>query len=177
MSQGTQVMRRLIVLALFMLIAPVAAEAQPRLMLSGGLTTPNGDVSTSADPGYHVGASIEIGIPTLPVGFRGDGTLHKMGSARAGLEATEVLAGSLSIVYTMPGVGLRPYMLGGLGAYRVSAGTEDVPVTQTSRGYHGGFGVSIGGLLFAAFAEIRYVLVPTPDNTVRMIPLTLGFRL
>jgi hypothetical protein len=177
MSQGTQVMRRLIVLALFMLITPVAAEAQPRLMLGGGLTTPNGDVSTSSNPGYHVRASMEIGIPTLPVGFRGDGTLHKMSSSQAGLEDTQVLAGSLSIVYTLPGVGLQPYMLGGLGAYRVSAGTENAPVTQTSRGYHGGFGVSVGGLLFGAFAEIRYVLVPTPDNTVRMIPFTLGFRL
>jgi hypothetical protein len=177
MSQGTQVMRRLIVLALFMLITPVAAEAQPRLMLGGGLTTPHGDVSTSADPGYHVRASIEIGIPTLPLGFRGDGTLHNMGSSQAGFEDTEVLAGSLSLVFTLPGVGLQPYMLGGLGTYRVTAGASGDPVTQTSRGYHGGFGVSVGGLLFGAFAEVRYVHVPHEDGTVAMIPLTLGFRL
>jgi hypothetical protein len=170
-------MRRPIVLALFMMIMPVAAEAQPRLMLGGGFTAPNGDVSASADPGYHVRASMEIGVPTLPVGFRGDGTLHKMTSSQAGFDDTEVLAGSLSVVFTLPGVGLQPYVLGGIGTYRVTAGPRDASVTESSRGYHGGFGVAIGGLGFGAFAEIRYVHVPHDDMTVAMIPLTLGFRL
>ncbi len=167
-------MRRLFVVAL-LLALPSAAEAQPRLMIGGGFTAPNGSLADAADPGYHLRAALHVGIPTLPVALRGDGALHRMGSKQAGMEAPEVLEGSLSLVYVLPGVGMQPYILGGAGTYRLESGPTDATVTESTTGYQAGFGVAVGGLGLGAFAEIRYVHIPA-DPGFRLIPLTVGLR-
>jgi hypothetical protein len=158
------------------LALPGSMEAQPRIMLGGGFSAPSGDASSFADPGYHAQVSLELGIPTLPVALRGDGTLHRLGAAGAAFADTEYLAGAGSVVFVLPGVGLQPYVLGGIGQYRVKSGPAGEAVTETDTGYHGGFGVLIGGLGIGAFAEIRYVHIGGPSGS-RLVPLTLGVRL
>lgn len=155
---------------------PGLAEGQPRIMLGAGFSAPTGHASSFADPGYHAQASLELGIPTIPVALRGDGTLHRLGSAGAAFADTEYLAGAASLVFVLPGVGLQPYVLAGLGKYRMKAGPVGAAVTQTDTGYHGGFGVLIGGLGIGAFAEIRYVHIGGASDS-RLVPLTVGVRL
>lgn len=169
-------MRRLLLLVSLLAVLPAVAEAQPRLMVGGGFSAPNGDFSAIAEPGYHLQAALQVGIPTLPVGLRGDGVLHKFGTADAAFEDSEVLTGALSVVFTLPGVGLEPYFLAGVGTYRVQTGPVGTPGESTDRGYHGGFGVVLGGLGFGAFAEVRYVQISGDLTTTRLIPLTLGLR-
>jgi len=169
-------MRRHLVFAALCLLAPAAAEAQPRMMAGGGFTAPSSDLSNTADPGYHMMAAIQVGIPTLPIAIRGDGAFHRMSSPDPDLVGARVLAGSLSLVFTLPGIGLQPYLLGGVGSYRVETGPEDMTTSVTKNGYHGGFGVVVGGLGFGMFAEVRYIQINS-DNGAKMIPLTLGFRL
>ena len=163
-----------VVLALFVL-APVPAEAQPRLLVGGGFSAPNGQITDVADPGYHLQAGLQVTIPTLPLGLRGDGAYHRMGATTADFAQTEVLAGSLSLVFHLPGVGLQPYFLGGIGSYQTEAGPVDDPQKVTDVGYHGGFGVAIGGTGLGGFAEVRYVQIQSAVTT-RLIPVTLGFR-
>lgn len=167
-------MRRLFVVALLLAI-PTVAEAQPRLMLGGGFTAPNGSLADAGDPGYHLRAALHVGIPTLPVGLRADGALHRMGSKVTGTDDPEVLEGAVSLVYVLPGVGMQPYILGGAGTYRLESGPSEATVTESTTGYQAGFGVAIGGLGLGAFAEIRYVHIPA-DPGFRMIPFTLGVR-
>lgn len=155
---------------------PAAADAQPRVMLGGGFSAPAGNAASFADPGYHAQAGLEIGIPTLPVALRGDGTLHRLGAAGPDFADTEYLAGAASLVFILPGVGLQPYVLAGYGTYRMKSGPAGADVTSTEPGYHGGFGVLIGSVGFGGFAEIRYVQVGG-DVTSRLIPVTLGLRL
>lgn len=171
-------MRRTPALAALLLAAilPAAADAQPRIMVGGGFSAPAGDVSSFADPGYHVQASLEIAIPTIPVALRGDGTLHKLGAASAAFSDTEYLAGAASVVFTLPGVGLQPYVLGGVGTYRMKSGPAGTEVIETDPGFHGGFGVLIGGVGVAGFAEIRYVHI-NGAVTTKLVPVTLGLRL
>ena len=169
-------LRRLPIALLLALILPPPAEAQPRLMAGGGFTAPTGDVGDAADPGYHLAAGLDVTIPQLPVGFRADGRLHVMGASSASVADTKILGGSLSVVFRLPGVGLQPYVLGGIGTYRVEAGPAGAAIKETNRGYHGGFGVAIGALGLGAFAEIRYVQIDA-DTSTRMIPLTIGLRL
>ena len=168
-------MKRLLCLVALLTVAPAALHAQPRLMLGGGFTAPNGQITDVAEPGYHLQAGIQVAIPTLPLGLRGDGTFHRLGSSSVDLTDTELLSGALSLVFHLPGVGLQPYFLGGVGSYRIEAGPTDLTEIKTDTGYHGGFGVAIGGLGFGGFAEIRYVQIRS-DVTARLIPLTLGFR-
>lgn len=167
---------RLVIALLLALSAPVAASAQARLLVGGGLSSPHGDASDLAGTGFHVNAGLQLTVAALPVSLRGDGAYHRLGSPGSGFEKPTVLAGSLSLVYTLPGVALQPYILAGLGSYRTEAGPTDETVEWTDTGFHGGFGVFMGtgGLQF--FAEVRYIQVDH-EQSLRLIPLTFGLRL
>jgi hypothetical protein len=167
--------RHLLLPALLLLAIPHAAESQLRLLVGGGLSAPSGALSDQSDPGFHVQAGLQINIPTLPLGLRADGGVHKLASKSPDIARTEITAGSVSLVYFLPGVGLQPYLLGGYGSYRTKAGLVDAAQSVTDNGYHGGFGVAIGGADFSGFAEIRYVRLDG-DQATRMIPFTVGFR-
>ena len=168
-------MRRFLFVAAVLALTPIAVQAQPRLMVGGGFSAPNGDLSNSADAGYHGKVGLQFAIPTLPIGLRGEGVIHKLGAGSPLVSDTDVLAGALSLVFTLPGIGLQPYVLAGIGSYRVTAGLAGAQEAITNRGYHGGFGVAIGGLGLGGFAELRYVTIDAPGS-VRLIPLTVGLR-
>ena len=171
-------MRRHVLLAAFiLLVVPSVLEAQPRLMFGGGVTSPNGAISDIADTGYHIRGGLHITIPTVPVGIRADGAYHRLSSADAAFENTTVLAGALSLVVPLPGVGLSPYLLGGLGSYRTDSGAVGSTVTVTNSGYHGGFGINLGAVGFGGFVEIRYVVINGEGPNTKLIPLTFGLRL
>lgn len=167
--------RHLLLPALLLLAIPQAADAQLRLLVGGGLSAPGGSLGDQADPGYHAQAGLQITIPTLPFGLRGDGGVHALPSASPDVAGTQITAGSLSLVYFLPGIGVEPYFLGGYGSYRTKAGPVGAEQTVTENGYHGGFGVALGGTGFSGFAEVRYVRIDGAQST-RMIPFTVGFR-
>ena len=49
------------------LAAASAAEAQPRLLVGGGFSAPNGSIADVADPGYHAQLGLQIRLPSLPL--------------------------------------------------------------------------------------------------------------
>lgn len=170
-------MRRtaLIATAALLLVPPVA-EAQVRILGGAGLTNPLSDLNDVADVGWHFMGGAHLSIATLPVGLRADGGYHSFGEQDANPQ-TGVLSGALSLVVTFPGVGLSPYVLGGVGAYRISLDVSgDEPTGET--GIHGAFGVDIGALGFGGFAEVRLVTVSTEESgNFRFVTATLGVRL
>ncbi|MDH3271324.1 MAG: porin family protein [Gemmatimonadota bacterium] len=171
-------MRRLIPLALALLFfAPASGEAQPRFLVSGGFTGPMGDLSDVADAGYHGQVGLFVQLPTIPVGLRGDGAVHKLGSGDALLADTQILAGSLSVVYHLPGISLVPYFLVGIGSYQTESGPAGAAAKTTDAGFHGGFGVNFGTGGLGAFAEIRLVQINGDPGSTRFIPLSFGLRL
>ncbi len=157
------------------LAAASAAEAQPRLLVGGGFSAPNGSIADVADPGYHAQLGLQIRLPSLPLSLRGDGGIHRLGAANASLSRTQVIGGAASVIFHLPGVGLQPYVLGGVGSYRTKSGPAGAPSTVTDTGYHGGFGLVLGGTGLGGFAELRYVRISDPGSTT-LIPLTLGLR-
>jgi hypothetical protein len=172
-------MRRSTVLAaLFLalpLAFPLAAEAQPRIMAGVGLSTPIGDFGDSAESGWHGMAGLQLSVPAIPIALRADGGYHSFGEAPGGASVS-MLAGSLSLVFNLPGVGLVPYLLGGLGTYRTSVDVSGVdPVTDN--GFHGAFGVNIGALGFGGWGEVRVVNVNQAGGDARFVTATLGLRL
>lgn len=171
-------MRRSLPLVLFLaLLAPAVAEAQPRFLVSGGFSSPTGNLSDDADTGFHGQVGLYVQIPTLPIGLRGDGAVHELGSSTSGIEDTQILAGALSLVYNLPGVGLAPYLLAGVGTYQTKAGLVGATEKVTDTGYHGGFGVNLGTGGLGAFAEIRFVRISGGPSTSNLIPMTFGLRL
>jgi hypothetical protein len=167
-------MRRLIPLALFAIfVAPVAADAQVRLMAGGGLSTPIGDFGDAAQAGWHLTGGMQLAVPAIPIALRGDGAYHSFGQASS-LPSVDMLGGTLSLVFNLPGVGLVPYLLGGVGAYRTTVEGLDA---QSDNGFHAAFGVNIGAIGFGGFGEVRFVNVNQSVGDARFVTATLGLRL
>ena len=167
-------MRQFILLGILVLaLTPVTSECQVRLIIVGGLSQPNGDFTNQVNTGLHGRAGLQVGVPVFPVSLRGEGEIHQF-SKPTGAENTTMLDGTLSAVLGLGGIGLQPYLLAGIGSYRLDpGGTEEA---KTNRGFHGGFGVGIGALGFGGFAEIRLVNISGDTGNIRYIPVTLGLR-
>jgi len=169
-------MRSLVTYAsLAFLLLPASIAAQPQLMAGAGLSSPLGDFADQADAGWHAAAGLQLDIPTLPIGIRADGAYHSFGQP-TGLPGVSMLSGALSAVVRLPGVGIVPYLLGGLGMYRTSVDVDGQdPVSDP--GFQGAFGVNIGALGFGGFAEVRFVNVNGESRDSRFVTATLGLRL
>ena len=166
-------MRRFALLALLAIaFTPLGVEAQARLMIGGGLSQPTGDFGNDVDSGMHGRVGLQVGVPVFPLSLRGDGEFHKFSEA-SGVGDTKLLAGALSVVLSLGGIGISPYVLAGVGTYRVDNGVDS---PETDRGIHGGFGVSLGALGFGGFAEVRLVNIDGVAGKTRYIPLTVGLR-
>ncbi len=169
-------MRRTILLAsLCLLAAPTLAHAQPSIRAGVGLSTPIGDFGDSAESGWHATAGLQLSIPAVPVAVRADGGYHSFGQA-TGAPSTSMLSGALSLVVNLPGVGLVPYVLAGVGTYRTSVDVSGVEAVSDN-GFHGAFGVNIGALGFGGFGEVRLVNVNRSAGDARFVTATLGLRL
>lgn len=157
---------------------PAAAVAQrPSLLVGGGLTSPIGDFKDVADGGYHLSLGVQMALPSLPVGVRLDGSYHRLPAPTVAFEDPRVLGGALDVVFDLPGEGLVPYMLIGVGRYRIEAGALGVTQAVIRNGFQGGFGVNLGTIAFGGFAEIRYVQINGDGSAAKYIPLTIGVRM
>ncbi|MEX2048962.1 MAG: hypothetical protein WEB90_05235 [Gemmatimonadota bacterium] len=159
--------------ALALALSPVGAGAQVRLMGGVGLSTPIGAFADAADVGWHLMAGLQLGVPEIPVAIRADGGHHSFGESSP-VPKTSMLAGALSLVVDLPGVGLVPYLLGGVGRYRTSVDGFDA---TSDSGIHGAFGVNIGALGPGGFGEVRLVNVSRSGDDARLVTATIGFRL
>ena len=158
------------------LLLPAVSEAQVRILGGVGVSNPMSDLNSTTDVGWHASAGLQLGIAALPVALRADGARHSFGQQAAN-PTVSILSGALSVVVMFPGLGLSPYILGGLGAYRTSIDAPGAP-TESDTGVHGAFGVDIGALSAGAFAEVRLVNVGTASaGNRRYVSATLGFRL
>jgi hypothetical protein len=168
--------RTALCLALGLIFIPAAAEAQVRILAGAGVTNPISDLNDVTDVGWHAMGGAQLDIATLPISLRGDGGYHSFGEQGSNPQ-TSVLSGAVSLVVTLPGVGLSPYILGGVGVYRTSLDIPaDDPTSDT--GIHGAFGVDIGAVGFGGFAELRGVSVSTEaSGNFRFLTATLGLRL
>lgn len=173
-------MSRSLQLAAVLLVAtPAAAIAQQpdlNVLVGAGLTSPTSAFSDVASSGYHAQLAVQVGIPTLPVSIRLNGDYHRLSAAGAAFDPSRVWGGALDVVFSLPGVGLTPYLLGGVGRYRVTSGPAGRGAARIFNGFNGGFGVSLGSLAFGGFVEIRYVQLQRSSD-VRYIPVTVGIRL
>lgn len=165
--------RHVFVVTLALALLPIAGAAQVRIMAGGGLSTPIGDFGNAADPGWHLEGGLQLSVPSIPVALRGDGAYHSFGEASSSPKVN-ILSGALSLVVTLPGVGLEPYFLGGLGTYRMSVKGSGA---TTNGGFHGAFGVNIGALGLGGFAEVRLVNVNGNAGDSRFVTATVGIRL
>jgi hypothetical protein len=176
--------RRVIALAAFaaaIVTAPVAVQAQGSVKfgIAAGATFPTGDAGDSYDWGYHVAGSITGRPMASPVGIRGEIMYHQLtgkDDALIGkLDNANIIGGLINAELAMGGVGIKPYLIGGIGWYRLDFG-EGID-SQNKFGFNAGAGLDFGLAGFSSFIEARYHSVQTEgDSNLSIVPVTFGLR-
>ncbi len=157
------------------LAAPARTSAQVHFLIEAGLSSPSGDFSKLAEPGYHGRMGLQAGLPRFPLSFRAEGEADRFTSATS-IGHVTVVSGSASAVLSLGRKGISPYVLAGIGQYRTSF--EDVGASSSiGTGYHVGVGLSFGALEFGGFVELRLVNVEGDRFTTRYFPISVGLRL
>lgn len=199
--------------------APFTAQAQSDttsgvgLGLLGGATFPVGNYSDIASTGFHAGGFLDFGRRLGPAGLRLDVLYHGFGDRdllTTGDNSTQVtlsnkysmVSGTFNLVFGIPleASPVRPYVIGGAGAYYVKNSPKCVigcgPLlnvwdeSTTKFGLNGGAGIEFGLAGASAFIEARYhhIFSGTPDLTcfnesncnraaAKLVPLSAGIRL
>ncbi len=160
------------ILVTVVLLAPAHASAQLKFLLEGGLSSPSGDFAKLAEAGYHGRVGLQADLPHLPLSLRAEGEADRFVSAQF-IGHVTVVSGSASVVLSLGGAGVSPYVLAGIGQYRTSF---DEPLTSSSigTGYHFGVGLRLGSQWFV---ELRLVNFEGDRFTTRYIPISLAVRL
>jgi len=195
-------LRAAIALLALSALAPADAHAQrrvPRVLsvgLGGGGTVPVGDFANDVKTGWNGLLYFQY----QPVGqgpwavraeaqYSGasytDDFLSDVGATEDDDLSNSVLYAGVSAVYHLgrPGAAARPYLVGGLGLYQLTARLTDaggvsVSDSETGFGFNGGAGMRFGGPV-AIFVETRFHQFSiTPSGaekaTSQFIPVSIG---
>lgn len=178
--------RQLAFAALLMFAVPVAsARAQTSLGVAAGLTTPSGDFDRLADAGFHVTGLLTLAAPLAPLRLRAEASLSDFkyaGTFGAGGAKARILSGTANAVLKVPQLA-GPYIIAGLGIYRMTAECDGCTASATKGGFNGGAGFQIGLGTLSAFAEARFHYIAGPsdpttagvkNSSTRLIPISVG---
>jgi hypothetical protein len=148
------------------------------LGISLGAAIPTGDFGDIYQTGYNGTLSLGFQSAGSPIGIRLDGMYNKFPD-RSDLVISRpdyrIIGGSANLVYALPGVGIRPYLIGGGGYYGQKADVEDAE-TFSDFGLNGGIGASFQLSGFSTFIEARYHHIFSEEAT-QFIPVTFGISL
>jgi opacity protein-like surface antigen len=162
--------------AMTVVMGASAAEAQSpiRFGLAGGLSLPTGDDKDFFENGFHGQVMLGFGMMMLPVKLRADLSYHSFGGKDNTLfdgEDARVISGALNAIVGMGGIGVKPYLTGGLGVYNSKTGDFD---GETDFGINGGAGLEFSLTGMSTFLEVRYVNVFAEGESSAFIPITFG---
>lgn len=173
-------MRRLLagfVVGAALVLAASTAEAQRPFTvgLSGGAAIPLSDLSDSHKVGFNATAHLGINMPLSPVGFRLEGFYNKFAGQDEGVftnEDVRIAGGNVNITYAFSGVGLRPYVIGGVGSYNVK---PDGGESRTDFGINAGVGARFQLSGLGTFVEARLHTI-SGDPQLQFVPITFGIE-
>jgi len=155
-----------------------------------GASVPMGDFGDGADLGFHLGGLIEYKPASLPMSLRGELTYHRNGLKEDffGSDFGDIdgnfsqidFVGNALVPFGDAASTARPYVIGGLGLYRMKAAAEfedvDISDTQTKFGLNFGAGLTFNLSGFETFIETRFHSVFAEDSNLNFIPLSFGFK-
>ena len=159
--------------------APAAAQDAAgtravQLGVQGGISMPMGDFGDAADMGFLVAGTLGMTPAALPVGLRFDVGYQSWGGE--GDLSFSGIHGMGSAVFTIATEGgMRPYLLGGLGVYRMKVDIGVADATETDLGIHFGGGIDIPLSGMSSYVEARYTNV-FGDGDMSFIPIVFGIR-
>lgn len=172
-----------------------AARRPVTVGLGGGATIPLGDFASDTKTGFHGLAFIQYEPERNVWGVRGEVAMHRsdytdefLGAVNADpdddLSNTVSYAGATAVLLGKRDGGMTPYLLGGFGAYRLTASVKVGTTVQSESangfGFSGGaglrFGRSAGFFVEARFHQFSITPEGDEKSTYQMIPVSLGIR-
>ena len=158
--------------------------AQAQFGVSAGISIPSGDLADFASSGYSVTGMLGFSVPTVPVGFRAD-VGYNAWDGKDDVDAKfSTLSGTANIIVKVPMLAARPYLIGGVGAFRgKQEGSfrfggvllNNISSSETKFGYNIGGGLEFGLGLLKTMVEARWVNVPMDDGPdFNYVPVTFG---
>ncbi len=145
--------------------------------ISVGAAIPVGELGNDYKTGYNGTVSLGLNSAGSPVGFRIDGMYNKLSTKdEFSLPDITLTSANANIVYALPGVGIRPYLIGGAGIYGYKLDVSGAK-TNTDFGLNGGIGAAFPLSGFTTFVEARYHHIFTEGIATQFIPVTFGISL
>lgn len=146
------------------------------LGIAAGAAIPVGDFADAFNTGYN--GTIGIGLSSVgtPLGVRFEGMYNKFpgrNDISVNQPDSRIIAGTANLVYSLPGQGIRPYLIGGVGYYSLKL---DLPSAESVNkfGINGGIGALFPLSGFNTYVEARFHNVFTDVSSTRFIPVTFG---
>lgn len=163
------------------------------LGISGGAAIPAGDFGEDYTTGYNGTVSLMFKSIGSPIGLRVDGMYNKMSvkddrtisvPGFGIVDAAVITGANANLVYSLPGTGISPYLIGGAGVYGLKLDVDDGddPDSESKFGLNGGIGASFPLSGFNTFIEARFHHIFTKDafgdsRPTQFIPVTFGISL
>jgi hypothetical protein len=147
--------------------------------ISIGAAIPVGDLADDYKTGYNGTISLGLQSRGSPVGLRIDGMYNKLSvkdDRLVSLPDIIITSANANLVYALPGVGIRPYLIGGAGIYGYKPDVSGAS-TESDFGLNGGVGASFPLSGFTTFVEARYHHIFTEGYATQFIPVTFGISL
>jgi hypothetical protein len=146
------------------------------LGIAAGAAIPIGNFADAYNTGYNGTVALGLSSVGSPLGLRFEGSYNKFlgrDDVVGNQPDARILAGTANLVYSLPGVGIRPYLIGGGGYYGMKL---DVPNAGSvnKAGINGGIGAMFPLSGFNAYAEARIHHVFTDNGSTQFIPVTFG---
>lgn len=154
----------------------IRAEAQRPVAvgISAGAAIPIADLGESHSTGFTVVAHLGMNIPRVPLGIRLEGFWNTSAARAEGIVVDNgdmrIAGGNVNVVYDFGGARIRPYVIGGVGAYNA----KYVGATSVDFGINAGVGSRIRLVGLNTFAEARFHRISDDDRQFRFVPVTLG---
>jgi hypothetical protein len=153
-------------------VATILKPVQVGVAVGGAF--PLSDFGKSFSSGFNVTGMIGINVPLLPVGFRIDAAYNQFGAKGTSSVNAKIAGVSGNVLFGIPGaVIVSPYIIGGVGYYRVSSSATG-SAASNNFGFNAGAGVKIPLVVFATFLEARYTRVSETGGSTSFVPVTVG---
>jgi opacity protein-like surface antigen len=175
---------RLILTTIAAAVTTVAVSASANAQLSSnpfqigafaGVAIPTGDLGDVADMGYNVTVALGYKPMLTPIGIRVEAAYNQFGLQDVDGNVN-IPAFTGNLVYELPTMGFRPYVIGGAGLYRTNVDVSGAGSAGENRfGFNAGGGIKLPlSTNFETFVEARYNHVSLDNGSFSFIPITVG---
>ena len=171
-------------LAIFSSASSAQSTKAVSLGISGGAAIPAGDLADFYTTGYNGTVSLGFRSFGSPIGLRVDGMYNRLSLKDDAIisvpglglvESASIMGANANLVYSLPGTGISPYLIGGGGVYWTKLhGNNFSTDAENKFGLNGGIGAAFPLSGFNTFIEARFHHIFTDNSATQFIPVTFG---